>query len=388
MPIRVYPPEVERVYVTASRRNFSGSCTTATSSTVPETTSNLKSIKIRTATGWETPGWRKMKNAGALLPFTSWSRFKLEGRAELAHREYCASASSNRNRWENLYRGGSFLDKSSSDLMALVDPFDLEYLVQQAAAAIYSSGWDAATFIAEISQLRRMLTGIGKSLEKLTDLFDPRRTKNPGAQIAEAANLWLQGRYGWRTLKYDIQDFYEVITTANERRTRYRESKGFTTSGSWSDYAESTSAGIITGISSDISWTGNLRGTVVADIDIPDFQFNPVTTAWEVVRLSFVVDWLLNVGQALEASSFLLKTKNYRSGAGYKFNFELGTLYSTVGTTGSTIVHANDGSSSGDAEVISRIPMSVSALPRMKLRLDEWKVIDLLALTVQRLNRR
>jgi len=258
--------------------------------------------------------------------------------------------------------------------MALVDPFDLDYLVQKAAASIYSGGWDAATFLAEIGQLRRMLSGVAT---KADDLI---RGRSPG----ELHNLWLEGRYGWRTLMYDIRDLHEVLTQSNERRTRYRQAKGLTVAGNWNEYVESTSSGLITGTSSDISWTGNLRGTVVADIDIPDFQFNPITTAWEVTRLSFVVDWLLNVGQALEASSFLLKAKNYKAGAGYKFEFELAQSMSHVGTTGSTVVHGNDGACSGRAEVISRVPMSVSAIPRVNLRLDGWKVLDLLALIRQR----
>lgn len=385
MPIRVYPSEIVRTYATASRRVFTGQCTTSTSSSVAETVSGLQEVKVRTATGWDLPGWRKMKNAGAILPFTSWERFTLDGRAELAHREWCVSPTGFRNRWENFYRGCDFVDQSASALMGYVDPYDLEYLVQQAAASIYSSGWDAATFIAEISQLRRMLTGINKSLEKLLDLFDPRRTKGSIDQLQSAANLWLQGRYGWRTLKYDIQDLYEVLSSANERRTRYRQAKGFTVSGSWTDYATSTSSGIVQGVSSDISWTGNLRGTVVADIDVPDFQFNPVTTAWEVTKLSFVVDWLLNVGQALEASSFLLKAKAYQAGGGLKFDFELERTFSLVSTTGTTVCHANDGRATGSAKVIKRIPMSVSAIPRIKLRMDEYKVIDSLALILQRL---
>jgi hypothetical protein len=240
---------------------------------------------------------------------------------------------------------------------------------------LYSKGWDALTFIAEIGQLRRMFSGVVKKLDSLS------RGKSPG----ELYNLWLEGRYGWRVLLYDIRDLHEVLSQSNERRTRYRESKGLTVSGSSSVYSTSTSSGIIEGVSSDVSWTGNLRGTVVSDIEIPDFQFNPITTAWELVRLSFVVVWLLIVGQALEASSFLLISSNYKAGAGYKFDFDLNQTLSLAGVTGTTICHANDGSGTAHAEVIKRVPSVVSGLPRMKLRLDEWKIIDLVSLVAQRL---
>lgn len=376
MPIKVYPTVSDIDYETATRRVFSSSgCVQTGGSSTPETSINLKRARKSGATGWETPGWRKMINAGTILPFTKWDRYEVAIDALPAQREYCTSASGNRNRWENLYRGGDQLLTESESLMAKVDPFDLEYFVQKAAASIYSSGWDAATFIAEIGQLRRMLSGVGKKLDNLSQ----------GKSAGELYNLWLEGRYGWRTLMYDIKDLHSVLSSVNERRTRYRQAAGQTVSGNYNAYTESTSAGIISGFSTDISWLGNLRGTVVADIDVPDFQFNPVTTAWEVTRLSFVVDWLLNVGQALEAASFLLMAKHYRAGGGFRFDFELSRVVNTVGTTGNTVLYHNTGSATGRAHVISRVPLSVSALPRIKLRLDEYKVIDLLALVLQRL---
>lgn len=388
MPVRTYPPENSLSYTTAVLRLYDAlTCSSSGTYVNTTTTTPLTAWSKRTAVGWDTPGWRKMKNEGYILPFTPWAQFRSEGSTTEFFREWCASPTSKRNKWIDNRLGGEILAAHDAvTLMGLVTPFDLQYLVQKAASGIYTSGWDAATFLAEITQLRRMLTGIGKSFEKLLDLFDPRRTGSNADQITTVANLWLQGRYGWRTLKYDIQDLAGVIASVNERRTRYRQASGMNVSGNYNTYTTSTSSGITSGFSTDISWTGNLRGTVVADIDVPDLQFNPITTAWEVVRLSFVVDWLLNVGQALEASSFLLMAKDYKAGQGYKFDFELNHSTSLVGTTGTTICHANAGSAHGTAEVVSRQPASVSAIPRLQLRLDEYKVMDLLSLVWQRLH--
>lgn len=376
MPIKVYPPINDVTTVLATRRLYSSAnCVNSGASTTPQTSSNISRIERSNATGWEIPGWRKMKNDGAILPFTKWDRFHLSGSCNPAFREWCGSPTGNRNKWENLYAGGPVIDTTASNLMSLVDPIDLQYFVQKAAASIYSSGWDAGTFLAEIGQLRRMLTGVTKKLQNLSQ----------GRSAGELYNLWLEGRYGWRTLMYDIRDLHGVLSSVNENRTRYRQATGSTVSGAFNDYVESTSSGIIAGTSTDITWSGNLRGTVVADIDIPDFQFNPVTTAWEVTRLSFVVDWLLNVGQALEAVSFLLMTKSYQAGGGYRFDFQIDYETHLVGTTGATICYNHSGSAHASAYVIARVPMSVDALPRIKLRLDEYKIIDLLALVLQRL---
>lgn len=263
------------------------------------------------------------------------------------------------------------------DWMQYVDNLDLEYYVQKAAAAIYSSGWDALTFITEIGQLRRMLSGVAKKFDKLST----------GRRPDELYNLWLEGRYGWRTLMYDIRDLHEVLTRVKDRRSRYRETKGHQSSGMQSDSGNDNNANIIGGYASSISWVLNQRGTVVADIDVPDLQFNPVTTAWEVTRLSFVVDWLLNVGQALEAASFLLAARSYASCGGFRVDLTVNTSTYFVANAGSNNNGFLTGSCSGTVTCLGRVPMAVSALPRQKLRLDAFKVIDLLALVAQRIRR-
>jgi hypothetical protein len=374
MPIKVYPSVNERVYVTSQRKTFSGACVASGAGSVAESIQSLRSINITSAVGWTIPGFRRLRNSGAILPFTPWEKFSLSGSAQLAAREWCGSPTGTRNRWDNLYNGGTFLDTSSGSLMTKVDAFDLSYLVQKAAAGIAAGGFDALTFLAEVNQLRRMFSGIVTKLDRL------RGGRHPG----ELQDLWLEGRYGWRTLLFDIQDFSEALSSANDRRTRYRKAAGLSVNGSWNAYSESTSSGMKSGDSSDISWTGNLKGTVVADIEVPGFRYNPVTTAWEVTRLSFVVDWLWNVGQALDAATFLLMAKDYKAGVGYRFDFNLSWSRAHLGTTGTTQCFGNTGSASGTASVIRRSSTTVSAIPRVKLRMDGWKALDLLSLVLQR----
>lgn len=377
MSLNQYGPVTVQESEYAQRWRYTTSGCAASGSTSLQQTAGpyVKSYSSRNARGFDIPGWRRMRNAGALLPFTEWDRFEIEGSAVPAERVYCGGPTEWRNYWVNFYRGGSFIAKEQGELMALVDPFDLQYLVQKAAAQIYSGGWDALTFLAELRQLRRMFSGISEKLEKLS------RGQSPG----KLHDLWLEGRYGWRTLMYDIRDLHEVLLTANERRTRRRHRAGLTVSGAWSNYNESSSSGIVEGTSQVISWTGNLRGTVVADIDVPKLQFNPVTTAWEVTRLSFVVDWLWNVGQGLDAASFLLMAKDYKAGVGYRFDFDLSHDISLVDTYGGAICYANTGHADAKAFVIRREPSTVSAIPRLQLRMDKWKALDLLSLFIQRI---
>jgi len=376
MPTKTYTPILEETWHVAQLENWTNSsCLQSGTYSVTSTADLCSKRHVSTAVGVEVPGWRKMMNAGVILPMTSWQRFSLDANVTQGVREWCNSVNRKR-KWTNWYHSKypAVDELSSGYFMGLVGPYDLQYYVQKAAAAIYSSGWDAATFIAEIGQLRRMLSGVGKKIDDLA------RGRSPG----ELHNLWLEGRYGWRTLMYDIRDLHEVLSQSNERRTRYREAKGYSSGGNSTDYTDATSNDITVRYSTSVSWTMNLRGTVVADIDVPDFQFNPVTTAWEVTRLSFVVDWLINVGQALEAASFLLAAKAYQACGGIKVDFDLTGDASKL-SHGSNTSATVSGNWTATARYIERVPMTVDALPRIKLRLDEFKVIDLLALVRQRL---
>jgi hypothetical protein len=357
-----------------------GACSKAAAYTVSDSATINTSQKYRYAAGHRTPGWRRLKNEGIILPMTAWDRIEIDVTSNGGLREWCNSSQSRKYYYveHHLAKNAASVYPSigswqSYDWMAHVDSMDLQYYVQKAASAIYSSGWDASTFLAEIGQLRRMLSGVAKKLNNLI------RGRSPG----ELHNLWLEGRYGWRTLMYDIQDLHGVLSRANERRTRYRETKGYTASGSYSTSSDFFSS-LVSRYTFSYTWTANMRGTVVADIDVPDFQFNPITTLWEVTRLSFVVDWLINVGQALEAASFLLMVKDYKACTGYRIDFDVAGTCSLIAMAGGITDGALTGSIDGNVSLIKRTPATVSAFPRLNVRLDGFKVIDLLALIRQR----
>jgi hypothetical protein len=379
MPLRVYLPKSEESYVTKTlKRRTTGGCVDSGGSTTQSTDQVLTYYKDSYAVGWDTPGWRKIRNAGGLLPFSKWLKVASFGFSTEGERSWCPNPSATRYWYENFHAHLPELRALAGDADALVDMMgepDLLYLVQKAAAAISSAGFDALTFLVELKQLRRMLSGVGEKLESLT------RGKSPG----QIHNLWLEGRYGWRTLRYDIDDFVEVLSETNDGRKRWRASKGLEYSGSTSSYSETTSSGIIGGHSSDYSWTVNARGTVIGDIAVPDFQFNPLVTAWEVTRLSFVLDWLLNVGQALEATTFLLLAKGHVSGGGFQADIDLERSSQLVGTTGDTVCHGFQAKANAFVTLVKRDPVDIGRLPHLKLRLDEWKVVDLLSLVLQRI---
>jgi hypothetical protein len=126
-----------------------------------------------------------------------------------------------------------------------------------------------------------------------------------------------------------------------------------------------------------------LSGAVTADIEVPQFQFNPLQTGWELIPFSFVVDWFLSIGKTLSAMSFLYYQTNYSASYG---------LQVKVNRTFSLEDEITNPAVSGDrwqtgwsiTEMKRRIPCELPYLPHIRFRLDGFKVLDLLALIAQR----
>lgn len=259
-----------------------------------------------------------------------------------------------------------------STLEAVLDTKDSTYFVQAAAAKLYSSGWDTLTFTAELTKTIVMFRGF---ISRITQL----------ALSGKLESLWLEGRYGWRTLWYDMKDIDKAIQNLDEGRKRFRDKVGTTISGS-STRVDSiiTSYGTLT-LNTAYTDKIGIRGTVVADIEPPRFQFNPITTAWELMRLSFVVDWVINVGQFLEGLSFLALAREYTAAGGLSITrkySQTSSLALTAGCFGNW-----NTSSEGEGTLVRRVPSSVSTIPLPKLRLDGFKVLDLIALLIQAISR-
>jgi hypothetical protein len=128
-------------------------------------------------------------------------------------------------------------------------------------------------------------------------------------------------------------------------------------------------------------YTVNVRGVIVADFMPSRIILNPVTTAWELTTLSFVLDWFLNVGQALNALSFLALNDRYTASQGFSVTGRrTGSRTTTWKPTysGTTVQEVEQ-----NWEVLSRKPCYISKIPLPKVRLDGAKVVDLIALAWQ-----
>lgn len=343
-------------------------------------TNTYSSSKYEWSTqGWSIPRFHARQEAGELLPHTPFNQYKVEGMTIGAY-DMNYLVTSNPYVYDQYYAGeGSYVPFTDwivtyPNAELLLPSMDKKW-VQAAAADIYSgNGHDTLTFIAELASVKRMFLNLGKRLL---------RRQFPKTKKQLASN-WLEGRYGWRPLYGDVVTLDKVIKTYNERRTRYSSKKG--TKQSWTNASTwVTGAGTANQIRFELSdqiETGQ-RGCVTADIEVPAFQFNPVRTAWEVVPYSFVLDWFVNVGQAISAASFLTLQNAYTASMGCYVDFHrtFKCYYEhVVSSSWGTFTQVGD----CRVRIERRIPTSVPLLPQTSLNLNPYKVIDLLGMIVQK----
>lgn len=341
----------------------------------PET---LNSYSIQ---GFNVKNFHKRMRRGQLLPQTPYDLVRITGSTYGTY-DFSNASSPHQHYYTT---NGKFVNQTAwmvdEDDVASYVPLDAqEYLVQEAAARIYSSGHDTLTFLAELTDVKHMFTNVAKMLLK---------GKLPRLNTLKGVSSeWLSYRYGWRTLIYDIKSLNDAIIGLNAGRQRYSEAARthtrFTDSGGTS--------GSFYGLGTKIqSWTDvceiRLVGSVTADIDVPQFQFNPLQTGWELIPFSFVLDWFVGVGKTLSAWSFLSLNKAYSASYGYHISLTRRyDMYVTnwVGAYSGT----NTQKGTCTVEVKKRVPCRIPLLPQYRLRLDTMKILDLLGLVVQRTRRR
>lgn len=327
--------------------------------------------------GENTPNYFARKKAGELLPMTKWEQNQVTG-VNTAVRDLTKSPSGDIYNID-LPKSPSNWLISQQELDDLVDDFDLEgqsqAWVTNAAGYIYSQGFDALTFLAELHKTTRMFTDFAKNLRKT-------------AQTGDLYNQWLQGRYGWRILMFELKELAQVLSQLDVTRERFKQRNGnsYSETRLWTHNSVAGVGDYDYNFRDEIEYS--VRGNVIADIKPPDFTFNPITTAWEVIPYSFVIDWFVNVGAWLESMSFLALTQKYEAARGYKIKVvrTLDSVNYNPKTDWSENYHTFNTHCTAERTV--RTPTTVSYSPSILVRLNGLKVADLVALVLQQVLRR
>lgn len=325
--------------------------------------------------GYDLPQYNKRLRRGELLPLTPWVQEELYSTQSFAYNlKYNSGLGVQYEQdcaWTPVPTGLGTISFASVESKL----YDTSEYVQAAAAKIYSRGWDALTFVAELGQAVRMFQKMGLRMAAY------------GADIVKKGLVekpLLELRYGWRTLVYDLIDLYKVLTHLDDHRQRFRESVGATLheqNVELMSWVLGGAGSVPVTITDD--YEIGLRGTVVADIEPPKFAFNPIVTGHELIPYSFVLDWFINVGRWLNSLSFLVLQSQHYAAAGWQITVERTV---TVGTPTQNQYWTVSCSGTGNGRYVytKRTPTTIPLTPLVSVNLDVAKVLDVLALVLSR----
>lgn len=265
----------------------------------------------------------------------------------------------------------------------LVTSVDVDSLLQQAVSN-FSAEFDGLTFLAELHQVPGMLLGV---LNRCADLL--RRYFTGKGRIEGTASSYLEVRYGWLPLVSDLRSIQEVIDSYNKQMSefiRHRSRFGLEDTSLQSLKSSPLSAGGCT-------WCFQLQktcrvavsglGSATSRIRPVKVQCDPISTAWELVPYSFVIDWVLGVGRALNALRNHIIHFDMITHTGLFVNILVQS--STTATDITSGFHDLVCDSKYIEYRTYRTPKAVPLLPSLHINVSWLNCLDALMLAVQRI---
>lgn len=201
--------------------------------------------------------------------------------------------------------------------------------------------------------------------------------------LLEFNSLWLEARYGWRPLAYDVQSILKALSHKSEGLLS-RRSHTMTIDISETNYdAKHFASNSTWNLTQKREGKCKIRAVVYYLDDMPALGANPLVTAWELTRFSFVIDWFIDIGSWIQAIS-------PRVGfAGKGISVSVVRDYSDTYTTTVT-GEAPWSYSMSTATSVRKYQRydrwayeDIVPLPSVQVNLNKWKVVDLIALAIQ-----
>lgn len=205
--------------------------------------------------------------------------------------------------WVGFYTsGGSFID---FDTNIFTDEASIQ--LTSAYAKVTSNEAALLCTLGEAKETKDMLLGalskVGHIRKLLNLYYLAKRAKN----LSLATDIWLQIRYGWMPLYYDIQSIRKALDKKDSfpPRQTFRAAKRQITDDK-TVYTTVTAPDKCFHWTKRVSYTADVSAGVLAAIRFSGF---PDTwgltkipqTIWELTTLSFVIDWVFNVGDTIAA---------------------------------------------------------------------------------------
>lgn len=187
-------------------------------------------------------------------------------------------------------------------------------VLQKALANARTQSWDVGTFVAELHKTSTMITRAGRTLMRRQENILSKGVKS----YDEFASAWLEYRYGWRILYYDIMEANESLLRLkgllplSNRYTSYVEKldQTITTSSAFTRLAMSVD-GTVSGTNyhrcvmhQTVDAVTSARAGVFLELDPGQLAFaDPFNTLLEITPYALVVNWFLNIKDLVAAWS-------------------------------------------------------------------------------------
>lgn len=268
------------------------------------------------------PGYFQALRSGSPLPIGTWTRYFHNNRASDSY----VTSKAVRN-------GVTYYDETLTGVItaayrwkgsyAAVDNQIADNLLTEATAKAKTASWDILTFAAEANKTYDLVTRAhNRTWQRVHDIGRAFATRKSRVAITAVnfASAWLEYRYGWRILMYDLKaadDSVQRLQEAKSRLERYTaHHRSSETTLELDDeeavfWLPSGTSGAVQGLSytradHKVHRTTSVdyrAGVGVLGSSTFPVTMNPLLTAWELVPFSFVIDWFLNVGEVIGANT-------------------------------------------------------------------------------------
>lgn len=282
------------------------------------------------------------------------------------------------------FRQGTKREKISSPgpISSVLSSSDIRAAEIEALSRLRTQGMDALTSVWELRKTLAMIAGVRKKLIKLfTDgvtWIRKKGYKNIPTTVRGVLDFlqanWLEGRFGWRILYYDLLAIVNFINTCAEE-DRFIVGRSYASA--------SRSGGSSTTMSYTLTDEVRIGYPGILDLSVIG-NYGLVNTAWEVLPFSLVVDmffdvqrWIISLSgvpinvKELQASAFMKRTRKRQSVVQAQF---------PEPPAGWSIIRHNDASATyveRQQVTRSRIGSPALGLPPFKLNLGGYKPLDL-----------
>lgn len=364
-------------------------------------TTSMTGCSQKVTQGVPLVGYHRRRARGELLPFTYF--FQWERNTSFCDTQPSTLKVSSLPNWSEVWTPDMLVSDTwlTRDGLAILDSWDKSQTapyIQRAAANIQESGFDLGTWLAELSSTRRMFESNVVKFRKWLNrtekerLWRNRRSKSEKIMdwTQESVNRWLEARYGLRPLISDWNNLNEAMAMLGQGYRRVMKCSGASYETPTTLSRQPAGEDAARKEFYDDYWNVKveLRGCVTADMKLSPFWINPVTTAWEMVKFSFVVDWFFSVGDALSAASFVVMNPSYVAKSGCRITEDRDFYLWAESKSPYYFTTAPWRRVTSKTVVNYREPASVSLTPHFLPRFDSWKAVDLLSLLTQAIYRR